>query len=63
MPETFQIGFRLNAYGTSSGLAGELGGSVQLNFEPTGVVCVIEAPMDLNETSDKGVSEGAGKEQ
>ncbi|HVY90943.1 MAG TPA: HWE histidine kinase domain-containing protein [Hyphomonadaceae bacterium] len=29
------------------GLAGELGGDVQLNFEPSGVVCVIQAPMDL----------------
>jgi two-component sensor histidine kinase len=35
------------------GLAGELGGTVQLNFEPTGVVCVIEAPMDLHESADK----------
>jgi PAS domain S-box-containing protein len=34
------------------GLAGELGGTVQLNFEPSGVVCVIEAPMDLNESAD-----------
>jgi PAS domain S-box-containing protein len=44
------------------GLAGELGGTVQLNFEPTGVVCVIEAPMGPNETSDEGASESAGKE-
>ena len=29
------------------GLAGELGGTVQLEFEPSGVVCVIEAPVDL----------------
>ena len=44
------------------GLAGELGGSVQLNFEPTGVVCVIEAPMDPGETTGEGANEGAGKE-
>ena len=29
------------------GLAGEMGGTVQLLFEPSGVVCVIEAPVDL----------------
>lgn len=29
------------------GLAGELGGTVQLKFEPSGVLCVIEAPVDL----------------
>jgi two-component sensor histidine kinase len=44
------------------GLAGELGGSVQLKFEPTGVVCVIEALMDPNKTNDEGAEEGAGKE-
>jgi two-component sensor histidine kinase len=31
------------------GLAGEMGGTVQLRFEPSGVVCVIEAPVDLYE--------------
>ncbi|HEY5807781.1 MAG TPA: HWE histidine kinase domain-containing protein, partial [Povalibacter sp.] len=29
------------------GLAGEMGGTVQLKFEPAGVVCVIEAPVDI----------------
>lgn len=29
------------------GLAGEMGGTAQLTFEPGGVVCVIEAPLDL----------------
>lgn len=29
------------------GLAGELGGTVQLKFEPAGVVCEIDAPLDL----------------
>lgn len=31
------------------GLAGEMGGSAIISFEPTGVVCVIDAPMDQYE--------------
>lgn len=31
------------------GLAGELGGTAQLNFEPAGLVCVIDAPLPGNE--------------
>ena len=28
------------------GLAAELGGAVQMRFEPTGLVCIIDAPLD-----------------
>lgn len=31
------------------GLATEMGGKAEISFEPTGVVCVIEAPIDLYE--------------
>lgn len=31
------------------GLAGEMGGTAQIVFEPAGVVCLIEAPIDLYE--------------
>jgi two-component sensor histidine kinase len=34
------------------GLAGEMGGSAQLIFEPQGVVCVIEAPLDIYEGAE-----------
>ena len=34
------------------GLAGEMGGSAQLVFEPQGVVCVIEAPLDIYEGAE-----------
>ena len=31
------------------GLAGEMGGTAEITFEPSGVVCVIDAPIDLYE--------------
>jgi len=31
------------------GLAGEMGGTAEITFEPSGVVCVVDAPIDLYE--------------
>ncbi|MDP3491996.1 MAG: HWE histidine kinase domain-containing protein [Hyphomonadaceae bacterium] len=47
-PERRGFGSRL----VERGLAGEMGGTAQIAFEPTGVVCVIEAPMDIYEGSE-----------
>ncbi|RYG34354.1 MAG: PAS domain S-box protein [Burkholderiales bacterium] len=44
-PEKRGFGSRL----VERGLAGEMGGSARIEFAPTGVVCVIDAPMDQNE--------------
>ncbi len=48
MPEKRGFGSRL----VERGLAGEMGGTAKIAFEPTGVVCVIDAPMDLYEETD-----------
>lgn len=34
------------------GLAGEMGGTAKIEFAPTGVVCIIDAPMDQYEETD-----------
>lgn len=47
-PERRGFGSRL----VERGLAGEMGGSAQLMFEPDGVVCVIEAPLDIYEGAE-----------
>ena len=47
-PERRGFGSRL----VERGLAGEMGGTAQIVFDPAGVVCVIEAPMDIYEDSE-----------
>ena len=47
-PERRGFGSRL----VERGLAGEMGGTAQIAFDPAGVVCVIEAPMDIYEDSE-----------
>ncbi len=39
------------------GLARELGGSVRLQFEPSGVVCTIEAPLPETPLADPAAFE------
>ena len=43
LPEKRGFGSRL----VERGLAGEMGGTAQIDFEPDGIVCVIDAPIDI----------------
>jgi two-component sensor histidine kinase len=47
-PERRGFGSRL----VERGLAGEMGGTAKIDFAPTGVVCIIDAPMDQYEEAD-----------